>query len=413
MSNTIQLTANLRGAVGNAFTLSSGSAAIVAGGATFSGGVDYPIGLLSLQTGKNVFDIAADKWDSDHTNAMRVIEDCVNSERGRFYVAGDGTITFENKEQNFKSVMVAPVITLNQDYLSTTASQSVQDVYNRIEVQYTPRGFLVVGGIVAKNGTYLQVPGTQIGNDRWNPTAGIPKATAVLKLPFTDPTTQMPMGARNVITPLVPGTDYSAWESIDASGNGTNFNYSNSGRIAATAAINGANVELTFTNNATGSIFLTGIQVRGDGITTYNPATAIAEDAASITKHQRRLLSLSIPLNSSQAFMEGLAAYLLSKFKDQVFRVKHIDTNNLDITKLTPDGGANLFSVKQGDSMLITDNALGITAQKVRVIGRSFDLNVDKTIQIGWDVFMLDTNSYWLLGDSTYGKLGASTRLGL
>jgi hypothetical protein len=180
------------------------TANVTPSGTTLSGGLDYPTSPApSIQTGKQTFDVAGDQWSSDRTNGLTAIQQVTVSEQGRFWVARDGTITFKNRDYALTLITQAVAITLNADPIQIRGGLTLEDIYNVVRVQYTPRAQLAVGVVASATGK-IEVPG-RTGYDRWSPTGIIFNNANMVKLPFTDPATGQPMGAKSIITPLVGG----------------------------------------------------------------------------------------------------------------------------------------------------------------------------------------------------------------
>jgi hypothetical protein len=76
-----------------------------------------------------------------------------------------------------------------------------------------------------------------------------------------------------------------------------------------------------------------------------------------------------------------------------------------------PGVSANIFSLNQGDLITVTDDQLGLSAVKYRIIGIQSTMRASKNMQISLYLATLDDRTFWLLGSSAYSKLGTTTRL--
>jgi hypothetical protein len=389
---TIKFTALLRGAIGNTYPLAKVGANISINGAALSNGADYPTTPApSYAVGKQTFTVAADSWTPDATNGMTAIQQVVRSERGLFWIEA-GVITYQNRDYIFQRASVAAALTLSSEHNALDNALSMDDVYNYVEVRYVPSTALTTG-IVAQARSPIQVPG-QSGTERWNGTITLPGGGSVVaKLPFTDPTTGQPMGASDLITPLVPGVgnDWTANEQSD----GTGVDYSTpplSNNLSFSLAINGGNVEVSIKNVALGPLYVTTLRPRGKGWVKYSPTIAMFEDETSQKAYGKRKFQLDLPMESGQLFASALASYTLSRYKDPRLRVRKIK-----FEKQTVVGGINLFSIQLGNVIVLTDAQTGITSQKYLVTGATLTgWGPSQTGDVEFDVRRLDDTDYGL-----------------
>jgi hypothetical protein len=212
--------------------------------------------------------------------------------------------------------------------------------------------------------------------------------TTVVKLPFVDPSTGQSLTALSVVTPLAPTTDYLANENSDGNG----VDYTGSIYIKFSIAIIGSNAEITITNTAIGPLHVTRLQVRGVGLNRYNPSFAIAEEELAAGEN-RRSLSITLPFASTDGntFPEALSHYLLSKYKDPVYRVQSIRFTELNLIN-----DVNLFSLEIGDVITVTDYMTGVSAAKYLITGINYpQLSLGSTGDIEFTIHDL--------GDVVYG----------
>jgi hypothetical protein len=389
--NVITVKATIRGVAGNAVTVVSNTAVITAGGATLTGGVDYPPAKFSLQTGKLTFPIAGDKWDGEKVNAMQVIEDVTNTERGRFYARRDGTLIWENQTQQFLDPIQPVEVSLNGEFSSLSGGLDVQDVVSAVKVKYAPRQPLT-SGVIAKAASMITVPGTLSGNN-----------VITVNLPFVDPVSGQPIAAQSVITPLEPYTDWTAYEFPDGNGDYTAPQYR--GILTFAVMIKGTKAEVTITNRATGPLYILKLQIRGTGLITYNPTEVNIEDATSKQENGTRLYSLNLPLPVDYTFASALAGYTLRRWKDQQFRVKSIAFEDCD-DALT----ATLLKLDIGSLVNVSDPASKLSDAAHKVAGLHWEFGANKERKVRINLARLEPRTFWIVGDPVYGVVGETTR---
>lgn len=407
----ITVRAVIRGAAGNVFTMSESSSVISASGATLAGGSDYPTGLISTETGRNSYELAGDQWGND--NAMSAIQEAITSEIGLFWQARDGTLTAKNRDWLFTRPAQAPALTLAGEGFLTG---DTNDLYNSIRVSAAPRSTLTTGVVATANEVVEVKPDTEaqrgvgssagFGANRLRNNATEERSPYVtnFRLAYVDPGTGKIVGAESLTLPLVAGTDYTAFDT--QSGDGFDYTLLNKLRFGITATASG--VEIAAQTTTTGSLYLRFLQVRGVGIVAYDPIELIREDATSISAYGRRAASYDLPLPAPVALAGSLAGYFLSRYKDPVYRVTTVDFDN----QLSA-GGVNLIALEIGDVISLTDTSVGLTAKKHLIIGVDYEFAPGDVVRISFRVHRLDDVTYWILGDSTYGVLGSTTRLAI
>ncbi len=408
----LTLKSKLRGAAGNAYTLTKSSSGFTLSGATLSGGVDWPLNLLSIDTGKTFLLTAGDKWSSDKTNALTVINQLTTTEQGRFYCAGDGTLVWENRDHLYMPVTQSPAVIIDTDHATVQGGLNLSELANRVVVNYTPRGYLV-SGVVAKSMSVITVPpygsNAAAAGERYNASDVFtdPNAT-LITLPFIDPATGQRMGAKSLILPLVSGTDLHITDQAD----GLGYNYSPPNQsMGISVAITANGCEIQFINRATGNLYVDVLQVRGIGIVAYNAQSVTVEDETAQTTAGVKIMTVDLPLPTDATYAKGLAQYLLARNKNATYRISSLGFG--DMAGGQGKLNTNLFALNLGDIAAISDSQLGINTQKYRIIGMNLSVTAQKINRVSLVVSRTDDKTFWVLGHATYGKLGSTTRLAI
>jgi hypothetical protein len=407
---TVRLKSQIRGTWGNAITVSKSSAWITLSGSALSGGVDWPPGQTNFDTGKNTFEIAGDRWSSEKTNALRIIQEVTDSERGRFYVTGAGVLTWENRDQMFTKVIDPPALNVDTDHARVQGGMQLDQIANRVIVQYSPRQVLSPG-VIAKSAQVIKVEPYGAAVASAQPRVNIsdnfsdPYAT-VIRLPFIDPTSGVAMGAKSLSLPLEAITDYYVTDTEDGSG----FNYTDS-TLGVAIAIAGQSAEIQFINYATGNLYVNRLQIRGTGIVSYNPTTVTMDDETSQTLVGVRSMTIDLPLPVPINLVKSICRYMLTRYKDAAYRLQSIQFG--DLPNARGRLNANLFSLDLGEVIDLSDDQLGFDNVRYRVVGIQGSLSAYKLNGVTYTLARLDDKSFWLLGDSSYGKLDSTARLAI
>lgn len=400
LGGIVTFTALARGTGGNAITLSRVGANITVSGATLGGGTDGDR-TLTFDTSGLTHDIAADQWAADRTTALGAVSDVIASEGAAFlWGARDGSIVYKDKSWWFGLPTASAVLDLDDVGDDLEAPLDVADIYNEVTLSYRPRTTKSTG-VVAKANDTIEVPVTT-RDPRWNTTKDLPDGGKyVLRLPYIDPDTGQAVGAKDIITP-VAGTDFHVWESIGGR------DYTDKGWVSVSVAPTGSGVECTFINHGGTPFYVTDFQVRGTAIISYEPVQSIRQDTASIATYGRRPIEYNVPLYSNQTFSESLADYLLYQYTDARQRVRR-----LLFTGAAAVGGGNVFDLEIGDVVTISNYQNAITSERYVVCGMSYQLYPNDSWALWLYVAPVYDLTYWVLDDTTYSRLGVTTRLSL
>jgi hypothetical protein len=412
----VELAVNARGAWGNALTLSTDSSGLTVSGATFSGGSDEPAGLMDFDTGPT-FPLAAANWDSTRTPGTSAVRDVVESAYGLFWVAEDGTLTFRDFEYAFKELITTASITLDNEMDAIEASVSADDIFNIVEMEYTPARELDTGVLARAAGGIKVQPRRRSKRHNVNSTL----TYTTVAIPALDDTGQH-VGIKSVIHP-VAGTDYTVYSKPSSlAGDVATYqlptgelgpqpkgkDVTDLGRIAVSLALGGGGIEATFSNDSYHPLYVRNFQVRGEGWSTYDARTATARDETSIATYGERTLNLEMPIMIDPWFAEAIVKYELNRRKDP-----HTWIDKVSFKGTTEIGGVNLWSVNVGDVVSLSDTQTGLSAVKVMVLGIRGSNAVDGKRDLTWIVKRMDAQPTWILENATYSVLETTTRLSL
>jgi hypothetical protein len=254
--------------------LAKTGSAITVSGSTFSGGADYPSGLIDYHTGNELLAIAADRWTADRTAALDAIRDIVRTEQGRFFVQRDGTLTFYDRRWFFTPL--TPALSLDADPFTTQVGLEADQVYNLVNVTVRPRATAGAVDVLARSTSVIRIP----------PLSASEPGTRTITLYFRDGAGNV-VGGTGLVLPLVAGTDFSVNDRAD----GTGFDYTSSPAfVIGPLDMRGSEVRITFYNYAIGPLYVTKLQVRGQAVTVYDPVTQTREDTTSQSTYLKRML---------------------------------------------------------------------------------------------------------------------------
>lgn len=361
-------------------------------------------GLTLADTGILTLEVAADRWNAAETNAMTALQDIVDSEQGLLWGHAPGGLTFRNQQYLFTRAGVAPALVIDDQMSDLDGGLSVDTVWNRVTVTYTPRG-TTSSGVIAKANNVIEVPGVW-GSERYNPSDPVTAGMVVVRIPAVDPGTGRLVGIESVELPLVAGVNYTVNDRQDGSG----FDYTASGRITTSVAVTGTELEVSFKNTAGGSLYVRGLTINGTAFIAYDEQQVLLDDATSQAAYGRRPVAVNLPFPSQNAFTfaQLLAGYLLSRYKDPAYEV-----NALTFQAVAEIGGVHLYSLGIGSVIQVTETQTGLSGAKFMIAGLSLTAEAGQRPVLTWRLRSLDNTTYWILEHATYGLLGTTTRLAL
>lgn len=239
-----------------------------------------------LETGRTRFAYAGDAWD-DGMSAYGALAQVAEAERGRVFVARDGTFTFYNRQHTLAHLHVAH--TLHDDVADIAITHNRQRA-SRVQVCYQPRVLGAPNSLLWQSEHATRCP---------------PHARLAFSVRWCDATTGQTMGALDVL-PLSgvqinskadgTGQDTTAWVTV---------------RVLETT-FTGATLEII--NPLAGAVFLlAGIALYGTPVLIGSPASVRHTNPYSHTVHGARERVLALPLLDTPAQADNIARFELGR----------------------------------------------------------------------------------------------------
>lgn len=180
----------------------------------------------------------------------------------------------------------------------------------------------------------------------------------------------------------------------------------------------GAGVAYTFTDDPTSGVRFADLTFSYDETLLYNSVTAqrtgggsiTVADADSVDRYLVRTYTKTDLLYSSDSQTRDFAQWIVNRYKEPAVRVERMTLRpERNPSALYPAA----LGIELGSLVRVNRTPLGVgsaISRDVLVIGSEETLTPD-SYEISFSIAEADTSSYWLLGDSQYGKLGETTRL--
>ena len=335
----------------------------------------------SLATGKSTFPYVFDTERTEKTSVLSVLQKIALTEHGRVYVnSQDGhgeQLVFENRHHSVDETTIQLDF---DDYISDIDSAyPMSSICTRVITRAYPRESStgIILGAIKKS---------------FSITSSDPRTIEIL---FRDPETGERISASDAITPLTATTDYLGNSAEDGSGSDFTAN------VTATVAEESANsIKFTMSYSGAGTCWITKLQVRGDGLLRYDPATYEKEDTDGQNQYGDRLLRYDMPYEDDFNVAVSFGDYLLELYKSPILYL-----NGLTYYPERSTGTADAFiAIDIGHRITVNITQLGID-QDCFVIKKTDSLHKGK-IRCTYGLVPAGSNVFMQLDDAIYGKLG-------
>ncbi len=351
----------------------------------------------SLETGNATFAHAGDRWFPERTTALAAVREVCASEYGRFHFTRGGTARFLDRhwEQGLHSAAAALGAA---DAAEVAYRYGADRLYNEVVVRMDPRVEGSAGSVLWQHrGRAVRLPAN---------------STRTIRAVFVNDEGNR-HGAAEVIAPA-PGVDFTVNENAE----GTGASRTDDSRLQVRVEVQATGAALTFQwglVDGSGAavdrpVYITAVQLRGTPLLAVDPEAIAGSDALSITRYQRRRLTLEAPLLNDVVTGRAMAHYVCALHKDPVDRV----------ARLTVDGSAHLARTLF-DVVCFGEGQTALSAEEGFIVAEHHRVTAaDRRHVCTWRLQPLPALRPWLLGDGSdataavndRAKLGQTTWLG-
>jgi len=309
----------------------------------------------------------------NNVKAMLAINQLEESQLGTFWVDGAGYARWEDRHHRLKGTHMTARHEFDNSMIDIFYEYSVKGVINRAISDFIPKseGSLAV---------------------LWTLGEGTPSITPGETYSFE---AEYDYPALDVMTP-VANTDYTI--NSESGGGGDDL----SGDMTVSFASYGAGAVISIVSAASETAYITLFQIRGKSITNEETITRTKEDTTSQDDYGIQSKRLSVPFQSSLATAEGLAAWLISTYKDPIPNIR------MDVMNADWERWQQILAREVSDRIAVKNTKLGLNSdyyinKEKHRISRGGILH-----EVQWILEDADDLEYWVLGTS---QLGVGTRL--
>lgn len=302
--------------------------------------------ITAFETGQTVIPFAGDNADSGRgVSAQGYARSIVAAEAGGrfFWDARAARFTFHNRHHD---ALESSALALTSADLIDAQPRYLEDLANAVTVTYAPRAVGAPGTTLyalPNVPTLLRAGEQRLFTARYATSEGVK------------------VGALTVIQPLA-GADYAATlpdTSYDSGalrrGEATLTGADATDVLSVYAEPGAASARITVVNTGTADVYLTFLRLRGTPLETFERASALAQNAASIATHGRIERNLQIDLLDDDDFADQFARTLAARFGEPLFRLA-----SASLMVETDDAVTwAALGLTIGDRVTITDSASG------------------------------------------------------
>lgn len=339
-----------------------------------------------FDAGQSVFPWAGDTW-TGNLRLADALRDVMASEGGWFYLAADGTPTFDDRHARPKAT--TPDATLSGSLGGLEADRRDDRVINRLAITVYPRQQAIAEAVLWQSQTSIKV---------------LPEEPRRVFARYTDPDQQAAIvGALDVVTPL-RNVDFTG--TTEPGGGGQD----RSAHIDVAVEIGASSSLITLVSRWPRSvpIYVHNLRLRGRPLRAFQPATVIVDDEPSFLNYGRRTLALDLPLQADPAVAGDMAHALLRHRKDPHPWLEVAVEATASASLLTHGLARDV-----GDRLHVTDAALALDGAACFVDGLRHEIERGgASHRVMWRTSPADLTAYWLLGQTGFGEIGQVTWLG-
>lgn len=340
-----------------------------------------PPQVADLDTGLDTYTYAFDDLKNGAWG-LSVVARTALSEIGYFYVKGDGTPRFENRQA---TIGATSLIALTDDDLQhIEVPTSIADTFNRGIVTIHPRR-VDASAVVLFTQSTDDPPSLAAGEVR------------TFTYTYRDPNQlSTTIGGKDFVAPVAT-TDYTANTQADGLG------VDKTSALTVSVDFRASLAMVTLTNTDAGTIYVTSLQGRGKGIYDLTPETF---DKTYARSYGDRPLTLDMPYQGDRSVGEALSNYLASQFISNTGRAKSVGFN--------PQASYSaMLAAMRGEpgSVFTAQETMTAIGASLRVNGVELTVTPSLWLSLRWTAGPNITGDPFIIGDPDKGLIGTG-RLG-
>jgi hypothetical protein len=334
-----------------------------------------------IDTGVDSYPFAFDDVGGG-VKALALIKDVAVSALGLVFIKGDGTFCYRSRHTR---ALEASAYTFNDTMHGLSVPSTLDQVYTRVRATNHPKSVSASATdelTTLPSGNSIEIPSGE-SVEVWTD--------------YTDPNDRtIKIGGTAVVTVLVGGTHYSAFQNAD--GSGLNL----TGNIGATISPFSSTAKWTLTNTGGSTAYVTVLKAIGKAVRDLGPQTFEYVGGSTGVP-----LEIDLPYQDDPFIAESAATYIVSTYGSQTSQIDGIEF----IANKSGDFMTQALTREIGDRITVIETATGISADAI-IHSVSFDVSQPVHIRCSWGLAPASTFNFWQLGIAGASELGETTVLG-
>ena len=337
--------------------------------------------MITAEQGRATYLYGGD-WSKD-VSGYGALRDVAAREGGKLFIGRNGLIEEWNRHHTIKD-QVNSVNTTLDNTMADIDYVYPNELINRVTVRYRPHKVSQAPEVLGVYNATIQVPANDF---------------AQVTIQFATVDSGAKVAGKNILAP-VGGADYIA--TADEAGAGESSTASLSASVQDVAA---TSCTVVITNSSSSEVWVQpGLQVKGIAITDYAEARETVDDAASIATVGGVYELEYSGVMETQAEAQTMAKALLRARKIRGL-AKSVSVNPYYSPQRMLD--AILYTV--GDRIAIKEEQTG-HSQTHYIIGETHAFKKMTGYTAKWYLEPVLSQTYWLMGNATYSRIGHTTR---
>ena len=337
----------------------------------------------SLSSGVDRYPYAFDDVGAGQKGGA-LLKSIVQSAYGLAFVRGDGTFVYLNRHARGTAASQA---TFSNTMLDVEVPSSLDGVFNHVRTTIHPKD-LDDAEVVLYSASGRT---SSIG-------AG---ATVTLWGEYQDPTNPTRLiGGLNAITPVTVYTDYTANIASDGIGD------DHTADVAVMATPFATTCKFEITNSHTEPVFLTRLQIRGNGVYDDGPQTL---ESSTPQAYGDQPIDVDMPYQANHFVGQSAAKFIDLQYQALATQVQQMTFSASRDSALL----AQAMQREPGDVVTLSETMTGLASVDVVIHGIAFEAQPGPILTCRWELAPASPfTNWWRLGSAGFSELGDTTRLG-
>jgi hypothetical protein len=367
--------------------------------------IDSPPANISIASTTDTYALSLDDTRDEAITVLTEFAKLAGSELGFVYIKRDTTqgetLVFESRTQRAAKQTNSWIVD-DRRLREFKAARTRDDIRNHIKLSLHPRRL-----DSAATAVLFSIPPLVVSAS--TPSTLLYVAGAMYPdfiFPYRDEEQKgQRIGGRNMIAPVAT-TDYTANSAADGSGTDLTANFTVMVTFGGNSAI------LSVFNRGPGDAYLTKLQIRGQGVYSFENMVIEASDTASINMYGENEMSFDMPYQNSVFVASDAAYYLLNRGT----KARQRPEGATFFANRDPDAMTAALVLEPGDRIGVAESTTGVFStvepEGYFIAGCEWDLMTPGRIHVRYRLMPADNEQVWILDKLGFSESDETTVLG-